>query len=197
MSLFKKERTKYIVDYSIDNSIEIISEHIYSLLQQYKFDHWTIICIGTDRSTGDSLGPLIGSKLQLSMPPETAVIGTLDEPVHALNLQDNIKFINDNFPNSGILAIDASLGKVSSVGTVQIVDGPIKPGAGVQKDLPEIGHFHITGIVNIGGFMEYLVLQNTRLSLVFKMSEIISKSINKSFRIYKYAKKENVIWTSP
>ncbi|MGB4008573.1 MAG: DUF1256 domain-containing protein, partial [Bacillota bacterium] len=36
---------------------------------------------------------------------------------------------------------------------------------------------HITGIVNVGGFMEYLVLQNTRLSLVIRMAEAIAGGI--------------------
>ncbi|MNJ05080.1 hypothetical protein D3C73_1661750 [compost metagenome] len=36
---------------------------------------------------------------------------------------------------------------------------------------------HITGIVNVGGFMEYFVLQNTRLSLVMDLAELIAKAI--------------------
>jgi len=43
--------------------------------------------------------------------------------------------------------------------------------------LPPVGDMHITGIVNVGGFMEYFVLQNTRLSLVMKMSHIIAEAI--------------------
>ena len=33
------------------------------------------------------------------------------------------------------------------------------------------------GIANVGGFMEYFVLQNTRLNLVMKMADIISQSL--------------------
>jgi putative sporulation protein YyaC len=33
------------------------------------------------------------------------------------------------------------------------------------------------GNVNIGGFMEYLVLQNTRLSIVMKLAETITSAI--------------------
>ena len=36
---------------------------------------------------------------------------------------------------------------------------------------------HVMGIVNISGFMEYMILQNTRLSLVMKMADIISAGI--------------------
>ena len=47
----------------------------------------------------------------------------------------------------------------------------------MNKNLPEVGEVHITGIVNVAGFMEYFVLQNTRLSIVMKMADIISRSI--------------------
>ena len=45
------------------------------------------LCIGTDRSTGDSLGPLVGHKLRKCRLKKAAVIGTLDKPVHAMNLE--------------------------------------------------------------------------------------------------------------
>ena len=45
------------------------------------------LCIGTDRSTGDSLGPLGGHKLRKCRLKKAAVIGTLDKPVHAMNLE--------------------------------------------------------------------------------------------------------------
>ena len=41
------------------------------------------LCIGTDRSTGDSLGPLIGSRLEAEGIGDVVVIGTLEHPVHA------------------------------------------------------------------------------------------------------------------
>mgnify|MGYP000423502120 CR=1 FL=1 len=44
------------------------------------------LCIGTDRSTGDSLGPLVGHMLRSRRLKGAAVIGTLDKPVHAMNL---------------------------------------------------------------------------------------------------------------
>ena len=46
------------------------------------------LCIGTDRSTGDSLGPLIGYKLKGKEEADIPVFGTLERPVHAMNLDD-------------------------------------------------------------------------------------------------------------
>ena len=46
------------------------------------------LCIGTDRSTGDSLGPLIGYKLNQMKISKATVFGTLERPVHAMNLEN-------------------------------------------------------------------------------------------------------------
>lgn len=64
------------------------------------------------------------------------------------------------------------------MGSFQIGDGPLKPGAGVQKDLPEVGDLHINGIVNVSGFMEYFVLQNTRLNLVMNMANVLAEGLS-------------------
>ena len=55
-----------------------------------------ILCIGTDRSTGDALGPLIGTHLSRLNLPQLHVYGTLDEPVHATNLDDKISNSSNN-----------------------------------------------------------------------------------------------------
>lgn len=138
-----------------------------------------ILCIGTDRSTGDSLGPLVGTQLQGMNLQSAMVYGTLEEPVHAVNLQDTIDLINSQYTQPFILAIDACLGRSESVGSIRVKEGPLQPGTGVNKDLPNVGNIQIVGIVNVGGFMEYMVLQNTRLSLVMKMAHIISRGIKK------------------
>lgn len=135
-----------------------------------------IVCIGTDRSTGDALGPLTGAKLQL-LAQKHPVFGTLDDPVHATNLVTTLELIHEKIPHSFIIAVDACLGKLASVGSVTIGQGALKPGAAVSKELPSVGDAHITGIVNVGGFMEHLVLQSTRLSVVMKMADIIANGI--------------------
>jgi putative sporulation protein YyaC len=154
------------------------SNHLaYAIQHLQSPDDPIYVCIGTDRSTGDSLGPLVGSYLAKHYSTKKSVFGTLDEPVHALNLQKTIDFIHKYYPQHPVIAIDACLGHHKSVGSIQIGWGPIKPGAGVKKDLPEVGQIHIKGIVNVSGFMEYMILQNTRLSVVMKMAEVIASSI--------------------
>ena len=53
------------------------------------------VCIGTDRSTGDSLGPLVGSIVEEKNLPSFTMYGTLDDPIHAVNLSERLKEINN------------------------------------------------------------------------------------------------------
>jgi putative sporulation protein YyaC len=140
-----------------------------------------ILCIGTDRSTGDSLGPFVGMQLTRRKLSQLQVWGTLDQPVHAANMTVKLTQIKQAPDHPYIFAIDACLGNRDSIGCITLASGPLKPGAGVHKDLPAVGDSHLTGIVNVGGFMEYLVLQNTRLNLVWRMSETITSMIARAY----------------
>ena len=120
-----------------------------------------ILCIGTDRVTGDSLGPLAGSFLEAygAYHPLT-VYGTLDAPVHALNLSRVMRRIKNKHPRSPILAVDASLGARRHVGYITLGKGSLSPGAGVQKSLDPVGDLFITGIINTASWGGQLTLQN-------------------------------------
>ncbi len=133
-----------------------------------------VLCIGTDRSTGDSLGPLVGNKLKQLGFCGFPVFGTLDDPVHAVNMVSKVDQINTQYRNPIIIAIDACLGKADRIGYINVKPGVLYPGTALQKSLPAVGDLHISGIVNVGGFLEHLVLQNTRLNLVFRMAEVIA-----------------------
>lgn len=143
------------------------------------------VCIGTDRSTGDSLGPLIGYKMSNIHHHNVYVHGDLQNPVHAKNLDEVMGYITTHYERPYVVAIDACLGKSDHVGYITVGEGSIKPGSGVNKDLSPVGDMYITGIVNAGGFMDFLVLQNTRLSIVMKMADTISMGIRYAlWRLY-------------
>lgn len=144
-----------------------------------------ILCIGTDRSTGDSLGPIVGYKLSrspgfdstLGRKNRITVYGTLDSPVHATNLEDILANIQLCHENPFCIAIDASLGTQNHVGYVTVGTGPLKPGLGVNKQLPDVGDLHITGIVNISGTNDPMLLQTTRLNIVMCLADAITKGL--------------------
>lgn len=140
------------------------------------------VCIGTDRSTGDSLGPITGTMLKAQSLRGIHIYGTLESPVHATNLEQMLTTLQKEHPLDTIVAVDACLGKSDHIGVITVGQGPLRPGAGVNKDLPPIGNVYITGVVNVGGFMEYFVLQNTRLYLVYRLAELITSGIGKALQ---------------
>lgn len=166
------------IDYAHPQAVTHFTKHLLDAVHRMNHQGEIVcVCIGTDRSTGDALGPLVGSKLERLNPRGITVFGTLDEPVHAVNLQDTLQLVHLEYPDTTVIGIDACLGRLGSVGHLHLGMGPLKPGTGVHKKLPEVGQLHITGIVNVGGFMEYFVLQNTRLSTVMKMADTIASSL--------------------
>ena len=152
-------------------------QHMLSEIYKPYIHQLVVLCIGTDRSTGDALGPLTGTKLSRLQPSRTVIYGTLDEPVHAVNLCHTIEAIGKHYNYPLIIAVDACLGKIESVGAIDLGLGPLRPGAGVHKTLPSVGEVYISGIVNVGGFLEYFVLQNTRLSVVIRLAEVIARGL--------------------
>ncbi|MFZ5986200.1 MAG: spore protease YyaC [Bacillota bacterium] len=168
------------IDINSDWAFKKFTDTLYMLIHNsLKNGHRSVVfvCIGTDRSTGDSLGPLIGYKMNDLSYKNVYVHGSLDEPVHAKNIDKVMERISTCYDRPFVVAIDACLGKMDHVGFITVGEGSIKPGSGVKKDLAPVGDMYITGIVNFGGFMDYLILQNTRLSIVMKMADVISMGI--------------------
>lgn len=135
------------------------------------------VCIGSDRVTGDSLGPLVGSKLLCSSGFSHPVYGTLDFPIHALNLKDAMHMIKSFHPCSPIIAIDASLGTKRHQHYITVSSGSLCPGSGVDKKLMAVGDISITGIINTSGEFAQLILQTTRLSTVMSLADCICEGI--------------------
>lgn len=141
-----------------------------------------ILCIGTDRVTGDSLGPLVGTFLKAyEKKNHLPVYGTLENPVHALNLNDVAKQIKKKHPHNPIIAVDASLGTKKHLGYITLGQGSLQPGAGVQKKLASVGDIFITGIINTAVPEAQMALQNTRLATVADMACCIAHGILYAF----------------
>ena len=135
-----------------------------------------IVCIGTDRCIGDCLGPLVGTLLKDKYFP-LPVYGTIDSPIHALNIDKRLNEIKALHPTSKIVGIDACLGDTSSIGEIQARDYPIHPGKGVGKTLPNVGDISIIGIVDSSDNPEIFTSRSIRLSLVLDMSIVIVNSL--------------------
>jgi len=154
---------------------KLIKDTIYKqIINKYNI---YIVCVGTDRSTGDSFAPLVGMFLEENGIKN--VIGTINNPCHASNLDKRLSEISSN---AYIIAVDACLGRIETLENIKIIKGHLKPGSSVGKKLTNFGDLTITYNVNISGFMEYLVLQNTRLSIVIKGAKICANAITEAIK---------------
>lgn len=160
-------------------SSKLNPESLHGLLDQLsrKSSAPVILCIGTDRIIGDTLGPVAGSLLQKKCDGQLTIYGTLENTVHALNLPQVNSEIKKKHPDRPVLAIDASLGTYENIGSVFVRPGHLYPGAGVCKSLPKTGDIAITGIVNGTSSSPYLDLQTVRLSTIMQMAEEIAECI--------------------
>ncbi|RUS47765.1 spore protease YyaC [Cohnella sp. AR92] len=127
------------------------------------------LCIGTDRSTGDSLGPWVGTMLQER--GFGRVIGTLEEPCDADYLPRALKSLP---PEAPVIAIDACLGRPESVGRYLLAEGPLQPARSVRGSFPPVGSFSVAAVVNANGPKPHWTLQTTPLLRVLRMAEEIA-----------------------
>lgn len=153
-----------------------LREFCEQLANKHRLDQIVFLCIGTDRSTGDALGPLVGSALAEKGCPH--VVGTLESPCDS----NNLKLRLQNVPADKVLiAIDACLGHPLNVGQYLIAEGSIQPAESVGTELPAVGDYSIAAIVNENGVKPYWTLQTTSLYFVMRMAREIVESITSAF----------------
>lgn len=169
----------YLDKKSVAYLSEALTNHYYSTS---KFTEIVIICVGTNRYTWDSLGPMVGTRLTERFEGNRNVhlYGTLDQPVHALNLQKTIAHISKTHKQAYMIAVDAALGQFYKIGTLQLVEEPLQPGMSMDKELPPIGHIHVKGIINNHSLLNHKVMEHTSLTFVNEMSAVISRILVKS-----------------
>lgn len=137
-----------------------------------------IVCIGSDLSVGDSLGPVTGTKLKEKLAGlNVYVYGTLSKPITAHEVKYTNDFIRQTHPDSKIIAIDAAVGVAGDIGLIKIANRGLKPGSGANKKLCKIGDVSIMGIVAEKTLFNYALFSSTRLNVVYKMAEIIAEGV--------------------
>lgn len=179
------KRTFYY-DPQKNHALRDFTNRFQTIVEQTKKDSQTmvLICIGTDRATGDCLGPFVGHYLmQLLSSPLPIIFGNLMHPVHAANLQDTLDYIYASISFPYVIVVDACLGNPKHVGYVTLSQNALYPGRGVHKKLPPIGQISITGIVDQFGGNNFQAIQNTRLHHVMQLASFIASGISKGLEI--------------
>ena len=106
-----------------------------------------MVCIGSDKVSGDMLGPLVGSSLREKYHLSCPVYGVVGESVNGLNLDEYVQMIKRRHKESRIIAVDAALGKQEDVGRIRLKKGGIKAGGALERTGARIGDVGIVGVV--------------------------------------------------
>ena len=186
MSVWKRmapfrQRELYYYDTNQEFETAELAARLYMMIREEmersRKEKILLLCIGTDRSTGDSMGPLIGYQLRNRDLKHIQVLGTLNRPVHAMNLEDTLGLVEQYYQDHLVIAVDASVGMNDHIGCITLGRGSLKPGLGVSKELRSVGDLFITGIVSGCSSYDPVILQSIRLSVVMRMAECISESV--------------------
>jgi len=137
-----------------------------------------ILCIGSDLSVGDSLGPVTGTKLKQQLAGLNCyVYGTLAKPITAHEVKYMNDFLRLTHPASPIIAIDAAVGNAGDIGLIRVAGRGLRPGSGANKRLAKVGDVSVMGIITEQSVFNYSLFSATRLNVVYKMSEIIADGV--------------------
>lgn len=191
-SSYTKEESqtkKFIIgkDETLYNGVAFFHELIKDNL-----DNLVIVCIGTDKWIFDSLAPFVGSILE-SRGFDFPIYGTIESPIHAINLEDSLTKIKNNHPDGFFIAIDACYGHEESQFEIHLRDYPVHPGAGTNKHLPDVGNVSIVGIIAVSD--DDIKLHEIRLRDVICMANKIVDILMNSVESYKsiYLHKDDML----
>ena len=112
-------------------------------------DNILFLCIGDSNIAGDSLGPLIGSfidvnKHKIQTNTNIKVIGTMNSPIGYNTINETVKNIDTNVFT---VLIDSALGSENNIGKIVIDNSNLCAGKGVNIGKNLTGDITIRGIV--------------------------------------------------
>lgn len=152
------------------------------------FSNIVILCVGSSKIVGDSLGPIVGQKLTrlLENKKEIAIYGNMLETLNLKNATKIIEQINKKYELPFIIVVDAALGKKEFIENIIINTGKICIGSAGEKCIECESHIYIKGIVG-----EYKNnLEQNRITLLNVKRNRIQKLANQiTYEIYKLTEK--------
>ena len=150
-----------------------------SKIEDFEISKLIFLCIGTDRITGDSFGPLVGYKLKnLFYGNENIkVIGDLANIVNLYNINAIINKIYSEHEKPFLIAIDAAVSNKTKIGRIVVSNSKMNI-AGNKKIC--VGDISIKGVVSkdLGNLRYNLpLLQNVPLNLIMDMADCVVQGI--------------------
>lgn len=175
-----------------NNFVSEFSRKLYEVKYRKDFSSVIFLCIGTDRITGDSFGPLVGYHLKKLYKTfggysNVKVTGDLEYQISNQNIAEELKRIYRDFERPLIIVIDSALSKKENVGTIIVEENGMFIGSAIQKEKRVIGDISIKGVVSKNLKMpkyNFHMLSNIPLGLIMNMADITSKGIYEVMKYY-------------
>lgn len=140
-----------------------------------------ILCIGTSKCIGDSLGPLVGESLYKKINSSNIfILGNLKNNITYQNVGIILNKINKNEKDFYVIVIDSALSNKKNIGKIVVCRKKMIIGRALNKPYYSFGNLSIKGIVgeNKENFIKnYKELSNVSEKLIIDMSKKISNKI--------------------
>ena len=164
------------------NFVNDFSSVLRKKIENIEISKLIFLCIGTDRITGDSFGPLVGYKLNniFKHNDNIEVIGDLENIVCMHNITKIINDINNKYETPFLIAIDAALSNKNNIGKIIVTPSGLNVGKGINRKNIYVGNMSIKGIVTKdlkNPKYNFKLLQNTPLRLIMNMADSVSQGI--------------------
>ncbi|MDR2090356.1 MAG: spore protease YyaC [Clostridiales bacterium] len=134
-----------------------------------------VMCIGSDRVSGDLLGPAVGRKLIEEYNLRAYVYGTTGRNINGANIDFYDGFIREIHKESKVVAVDACLGSGREIGKIKIGYRGVGAGYAVRKAGKRYGDVGIVGIVAENAEDNVMQLISVEVSLIEEMSGRIAE----------------------
>lgn len=141
-----------------------------------------ILCIGTKKVVGDSVGPLVGENIKYLENDYIKIYGAVENTINFNNAKNILTEIYEKFDNPYIITIDAALGNKENMGQVILNKGYIKIGKALEKSICFYSNLNVKCVVgkNTNSMFNNLVeLKNVDIEEINNIVRLVSVGIEK------------------
>lgn len=133
-----------------------------------------IICIGSDKISGDCVGPLTGVALREKLNIKAFVYGTTENAVHGKNLAAYLAFIQSVHQNNPIIAVDACMSDCHRAGEIKVIKGGVHPQRALTRRKNPVGNLGVLAVVSKTSANPLSALMSVAIDDVEKLSNKVA-----------------------
>ena len=165
------ENTRFVQD---------LQKNIYQYKNQ-KFSDVVILCIGTNKLIGDSIGPVVGQKLkEENIQEKICIYVDMKQTINFKNAKQVIEKIFKIYEKPFIITIDSALGKQTMINKIVVNKGIIRIGKSLGRSICYPSHITIKGVVgeNKNTFEDNIaILKTVQPKLIWELSNTMVEGI--------------------